>query len=696
MAASDDIYFDYYSSESLSSKWDFSPPCPTRRIQIIPPNAIDTKSSTLGGPPAYDPSSMSHTQQKQFRQKLLYAAPLSYYALRTLRPWCFGIDGGDETLSSWVSVSTAEGEERVNLGEVIAPWSIDNISLLDPPTWAFLIRLYNGLPEHYSRYRLALNDPYLPMLSSIPSTPKFSLITVLDLSNCDDLHDSNISQLKVLTSLCILDTSCTHLTDQAIRNLASTLLLQEPGPLRLQSWSLRNCSSVTGRSIESLGYFPMLCLLDLRGTLVEPQRQLYGQLNWDRNTIKSPREHFDFFWPQPQSNIPALIQDMNSAAYSTGIEYHRSKSESNDQPQRPWIIHIDRQYPSNWGLHRKPYWKSIPSNGRLPWYLSDYSDYSDDSNDSDEDVFEPDRLFIDGETLYGGSDSEGSLDMEEADLSSGEFDPSSPLQPTSSIFGDDETSTLSIMEVVSTISGRNDIISSGAFGSNAGQTHFPSRPVAPTTASQPAPTNPNQLVAEVVAQELAGLEPGVPRFYDARAQAGLAPPKARKRRKMYSSASSESYDSDEDREKVEKMEAEIRRRQVESVSDKGWQLMLLREPPEWAATEILIDTVRARKQHRAQGVPTQPAISSAKKRKVDGGEMAARWAQMKASNKPPSQVANQSVTSHHMNVARATNSHTHSLNVQTPASTQGEQAPMRRATLGRAPRPPGTIIRKSH
>lgn len=110
--------------------------------------------------------------------------------------------------------------------------------------------------------------------------------------------------------------------------------------------------------------------LDLRGTLVKPQPLLHTLLNWDYNTIKPPREHFDFFWPHPQSGIPALIQDLQSAAYSTRTESYDLK----DKPQRPWVIHVDRQYPSNWGLHRIPYWKSAPSNNRFPWYSDDYSD----------------------------------------------------------------------------------------------------------------------------------------------------------------------------------------------------------------------------------------------------------------------------------------------------------------------------------
>ncbi|CAE6459169.1 unnamed protein product [Rhizoctonia solani] len=502
------------------------------------------------------------------------------------------------------------------------------------------------------------------MLSSIPSTPNFSIITVLDLSNCDDLHDSNISQLKVLTSLCVLDTSCTHLTDQATRNLASTLLLQEPGPLRLQSWSLRDCEAVTNRSIESLGRFPMLCLLDLRGTSVKPQPLLYTLLNWDYNTIKPPREHFDFFWPHPQSSIPALIQDLKSSAYSTRTENHDSK----DKPQKPWVIHIDRQYPSNWGLHRLPYWKPAPSDNRLPWYSGDYSDG---------DVSGEDGLFIDGGGFYGGSDSGESFGTEEEELSPEEVDPSSPLEPTSSNFGDYETSTPSRMDPTLMTAGINDTVSFDTTDNNTSEIQSPSNRIVPAAASQSSPITPSQLVAEVAAHESASSTPGVPHFYNARAQAGLAPPKARKRRRRYSSASSESYDSDEEREKEKKMETELREERMKSISDRDWQLMLLREPPEWRTTETLMTTVRTCKQHRPQNAATQPHPSSAKKRKVDAGEMATRWAQIKASRKPPSQDPSQPATSRHISISHSTtNTQTHTPTTQAPTSTEGDRVPI--------------------
>ncbi|CAE7181709.1 unnamed protein product [Rhizoctonia solani] len=234
----------------------------------------------------------------------------------------------------------------------------------------------------------------------------------------------------------------------------STLLLQEPGPLRLQSWSLRDCAGVTNRSIESFGYFPMLCLLDLRGTKVEPCWSAYRLLNWDRGHVLPSREHFDFFWPQPQFGIPALIQRLKPTAYSNGTGDHGP----GNKPPVPWIIHIDRQYPSDWGLNRVPYWKPAPSTNHLPWYSYDHSEYYSDgcyldgyySDGYDMDMLGEDGLSIDSDNSGNDSDSGESLGEAE-ELSQSEFDPSSPLGPTSSIFeGDEPSSTLSVMDPIFT------------------------------------------------------------------------------------------------------------------------------------------------------------------------------------------------------------------------------------------------------
>ncbi|GAB1521325.1 hypothetical protein RhiTH_004419 [Rhizoctonia solani] len=639
MAASDDIYLDYYSSESLSSKWNTKPSLPSRRIELIPPNAIDIKSPSLGGPPAYDPSSMLHTQQKLFRQKLLYVAPLGYYAVRTLRPWCFGIDTGDQTFSSWVSTSASEGEERVNFGDIIAPWAKEDVSLLDPTTWAFLVRHYNGLPERYSSYRLALNDPYLPVLSAVSSTPNFSIVVVLDLSKCDDLDDSNISRLKLLTSLCTLDTSNTHLIDQGVKNFRSTLLLRDPGPLHL------------------------------RETSVSPLKGIHATLNWDSTSILPSRDHLDFFWPQPQSRIPILIHNLESAASSCWAE----DPALDDKPKKPWIIHVDRQYPSSQGLHRRAYWKPARPNDHLPWYSYEFSDeeeFVEEGLDFDDYGTRTDS----GSDLGSNSRISSSSGSEHPDLSQEEFNPSSPIEPTSSLFGDNELPTPLRMD--STLIDPED---TEATPSNADSSH--------ANESRPPRNDLDQLAAEVIAKEAVESANNVPHFYDPRAQAGLAPPKMRKRRRRYSSASSESYDSDEERE------AE-RRFEIECISNQDWPLMLLRKPQEWA-TETLQAMTRAHKPNHSQSELGRPGLSCTKKRKVGANEMARRWAYIKASNKPLAQPPNQDQALQHATIVRSSQPpQMHPHTTQAPPQIQDGRAHVRRTPLGRAPRPPGTIIRR--
>lgn len=260
MTESSDIYLDYYSTQSLSSKLSEQPsPRPTRRITLDSVTGDDRLPP--GGPPRYDPAAMNHSQRTLYNQENLYVAPLAYYALQALKPWYFMIDTSDQPLSSQMLVSSIKGEERVNIGDILVPWASQDVSCMEPATWAFLIQHYHGLPEHYSRYQLALNDPHLTMLAVIPPTPRFSLVTVLDLSACKEIEDGNISQLKVLTSLCVLDTSRTRLTDQGVKNLKSTLTLRDPGPIHLRSWNLRGCRGITYQVLYSLSAFPLLCIL---------------------------------------------------------------------------------------------------------------------------------------------------------------------------------------------------------------------------------------------------------------------------------------------------------------------------------------------------------------------------------------------------------------------------------------------------
>lgn len=139
---------------------------------------------------------------------------------------------------------------------------------LDPRVWATLVQLYNDLPLKLVMYEMPLNDPHMSLLQEIPSTPLFSLITVVELPACPDLSDETISHFKSLHSLTALDASSTGLSTHGLYRLACTVLprdsededapRQHRGPWPLRLLSLRNCKSITSDVYPHLTKFPLL------------------------------------------------------------------------------------------------------------------------------------------------------------------------------------------------------------------------------------------------------------------------------------------------------------------------------------------------------------------------------------------------------------------------------------------------------
>ena len=142
---------------------------------------------------------------------------------------------------------------------------------LDPRLWATLVQLYNDLPAKLAAYELPLNDPHMSLLQEIPSTPLFSLLTVVELPACPDLNDETISQFKSLHSLNALDASSTSLSTNGIYRLACTVLTRESegqdaprqhrGPWPLRILRLRNCKSISSDVYPHLSKFPLLSLI---------------------------------------------------------------------------------------------------------------------------------------------------------------------------------------------------------------------------------------------------------------------------------------------------------------------------------------------------------------------------------------------------------------------------------------------------
>jgi hypothetical protein len=254
MSVFDDYALDYEES-SISGRMDKAFSLKSARKIILP--SSDMQTSYPAGLPNYHPSAMPHAVYQQFKLKPTYVPPLAYYVLHALRPHYASISPLEKPLSAQVSA----GSERVNIVDSLLPYAKYDMAHVDPPSWAILIQTFHTLPERCFRYTLALNDPHLTTLVTIPCTPYFSVVTFLDLSGCGELCDANVSLLKGLTSLCVFDTSCTRLTDRGVKNFKSTLFLQEAGPVYLRSWSLRGCEGVTANALGSLMAFPALCVL---------------------------------------------------------------------------------------------------------------------------------------------------------------------------------------------------------------------------------------------------------------------------------------------------------------------------------------------------------------------------------------------------------------------------------------------------
>jgi hypothetical protein len=73
-----------------------------------------------------------------------------------------------------------------------------NLSGVDPRLWATLIQVFSDLPDTFRTYHIPLSDKHVPLLQQIPSSPHFSLITILELPSCPELTDNTIVELRYL------------------------------------------------------------------------------------------------------------------------------------------------------------------------------------------------------------------------------------------------------------------------------------------------------------------------------------------------------------------------------------------------------------------------------------------------------------------------------------------------------------------
>ncbi|KIY45474.1 hypothetical protein FISHEDRAFT_76653 [Fistulina hepatica ATCC 64428] len=142
------------------------------------------------------------------------------------------------------------------------PGAVD-FRMVDPRLWAIIVQVYKNLPEIFSVYSIPLSDQYLPLLQCIPCTEKFSLITALELSRCPEIDDDTIRELIQLKTLAALDIGYTTISSFGIRRLA----LGDSGPpVPLRVLLLQGCRSVDHTIFQYLEKYPLLSVIDLRGT----------------------------------------------------------------------------------------------------------------------------------------------------------------------------------------------------------------------------------------------------------------------------------------------------------------------------------------------------------------------------------------------------------------------------------------------
>ena len=156
------------------------------------------------------------------------------------------------------------------LRSLLAGWKTPCFSLLnvDPRLWATIIQTYRNPPDILASFPCRLADPYVPLLNQIPSSPDFTLITVLSLQNSCNITDFNILSLKVLHNLTALDlTGCSGLSTRSIEVLSRTLVFNENGERR-GPWALRilrmnSCYKVDRKIFKSLRAFPLLSVIGM-------------------------------------------------------------------------------------------------------------------------------------------------------------------------------------------------------------------------------------------------------------------------------------------------------------------------------------------------------------------------------------------------------------------------------------------------
>lgn len=180
----------------------------------------------------------------------------------------------DQIAGVALTYAPSEDSTQFDILKALIPFYADDsfsISLVDPCLWATLVQIFGtSLPEIFTTYQIPLKHTLLPLLQRIPSTPTFSLVTILELPGCTQLTDDLALTLRSLHTLTAFDASGTALSSWGLRKLLMPALLvddteQSPmnGPWGLRMLRLRNCKAVDQTIFKSLEKLLLLSVLGM-------------------------------------------------------------------------------------------------------------------------------------------------------------------------------------------------------------------------------------------------------------------------------------------------------------------------------------------------------------------------------------------------------------------------------------------------
>ncbi|KAJ7063292.1 hypothetical protein C8F01DRAFT_1229897 [Mycena amicta] len=200
-----------------------------------------------------------------------------------------------------------------------------NWALVDPRLWATIVQIYDNLPSIFECYPIPLADEHLPLLQ-LAATPNFSLITILELPGPgSQLSDATIVGLKQLHCLCALDASATQVSSHGVKVLAGTVLWsdgEKKGPWGLRVLRLGNCKAIDDKVVSHLSAFPLLCVLDLRGT------QCISE-TFQPTFKPAPVSEHALYHPTPLRTVVELLRSSSISLFSS---------------QNVFILHINALY----------------------------------------------------------------------------------------------------------------------------------------------------------------------------------------------------------------------------------------------------------------------------------------------------------------------------------------------------------------